>query len=378
MKRYVLTGLIVFLAAAIQQSRPAVAADQAPSDIIRHSDVDMVSWYPAGQHTVDPNDFRKWDATLVTWGLDSIFAQTKNVPEPLTDLVKAAHDGGVRAYLANLDMCSAQPWNLAKDAKLREAIARTTSGATATKRGNTPMWVPKKSSCRCTGSCGATSVCSTATTRLNRSAWSTGPEATRLGGDGRIRSARPVRTWSMPTIRSVSSSLAELAGVADSPSRISSRFERVVIPEGVAVGGKQAAVLESWKREGRAVPWTDPASALRGIEPLVRVAEGKHVWVFPRKNRKDPATPVACHLFNPSYDGDRDSMIEQTNVVISLRSDLSNRRVRKAVFSTPYEEPQELPVDSAGGRIQVTIPKLILWGILSSVDDPETPNAAVG
>ena len=58
-------------------------------------------------------------------------------------------------------------------------------------------------------------------------------------------------------------------------------------------------------------------------------------------------------------------MIEQTNVVISLRSDFSNRRVRKVVYSTPYEEPQELPVSSAEGRIQVTIPKLILWGILS-------------
>lgn len=137
MKRCLLTGLIVFLAAAIPQARPAAAADQAASDIIRHSDIDMVSWYPAGQHTVNPSDFRKWGATLVTWGLDSIFANTKNVPEPLSELVKAAHDGGVRAYLANLDMCSAQPWNLAKDAKLREAIARDVDG-----KGLVVPWFP--------------------------------------------------------------------------------------------------------------------------------------------------------------------------------------------------------------------------------------------
>jgi len=102
---------------------PSRAADQAPRDIIRHSDIDMLSWYPPGQHTVNPDDFRKWDATLVTWGLDTIFTRTENVPQPLDVLVKAAHDGGVRCYLANLDMCSAQPWNLARDARLREAVA---------------------------------------------------------------------------------------------------------------------------------------------------------------------------------------------------------------------------------------------------------------
>ena len=137
MKRCVLTGLTVFLAAAMPQARPVAAADQAASDIIRHSDIDMVSWYPPGQHTVNPNDFRKWGVTLVTWGLDSIFAKTKNVPEPLSELVQAAHDGGVRAYLANLDMCSAQPWNLAKNAKLREAIARDVDG-----KGLVVPWFP--------------------------------------------------------------------------------------------------------------------------------------------------------------------------------------------------------------------------------------------
>ena len=90
---------------------PSQAADRAGNDIIRHSDIDMLSWYPPGQHTVNPEDFRKWNATLVTWGLDTIFTRTENVPQSLSVLVKAAYDGGVRSYLANLDMCSAQPWN---------------------------------------------------------------------------------------------------------------------------------------------------------------------------------------------------------------------------------------------------------------------------
>ena len=66
---------------------PLYAADQTTSDVIRHSDIDMLSWYPPGQHTVNPDDFRKWGATLVTWGLDSIFTRTENVPQPLSELV---------------------------------------------------------------------------------------------------------------------------------------------------------------------------------------------------------------------------------------------------------------------------------------------------
>ena len=39
-------------------------------------------------------------------GMTFVDPGTANVPESLTEVVKAAHDGGVRLYLANLDMCS--------------------------------------------------------------------------------------------------------------------------------------------------------------------------------------------------------------------------------------------------------------------------------
>jgi hypothetical protein len=139
----------------------------------------------------------------------------------------------------------------------------------------------------------------------------------------------------------------------------------VVIPEGTVLRGEEKKVIESLKREGRAIQWAGPESALRGIEPLVRIAEGKRLWVLPRKNEKDPEAPVVCHLFNPCYDAEHDSMIEQTDVVISLRSDLPNRRVKKAVFYTPSEGPRESKVRYVGSRIEATIPKLALWGILS-------------
>lgn len=128
MKSQALTRAAVLLAFMSQQVGVVTAGDDKPSDIIRHSDSDMVSWYPPGQHTLDPKDFRKWGATLVTWGLDTVFTGTENVPQPLSEVVKAARDGGVRAYLANLDMCSAQPWNLAKTPELCEAIARDVDG----------------------------------------------------------------------------------------------------------------------------------------------------------------------------------------------------------------------------------------------------------
>jgi hypothetical protein len=607
---------------------PSHAANQTQSGIIRHSDIDMLSWYPPGQHTVNPDDFRKWGATLVTWGLDSIFTRTQNVPQPLSELVKAAYDGGVRSYLANLDMCSAQPWNLARDAKLREAIARDFEGdglvvpwfpvvvdGVPAYAGciNNPVYqenvrqrVREGSAAGCKGlhvDCanglmgilGRHGGCyckycmagfkkflvrkysrqQLSTMGIDRiDTWDFAAEVRRVAGTkqrllemlkggridkhiplfrdyrqflaqstrnwleelarlakqlggpgagysingGRVESwlslssfadfftcevrhnpedrripsrviglyraaeslgkvlsvtAGTVRDWPYPAQGGMDNLVAmwvafayanghlfivpnniwcyseekgehayrgpeevflplyrfvrhnerlldgydpiEQLGVLYRPGgpievvggdgaprrrwvdpfsetcgelveahypfgvvfpggsgrnrrfsgRDLERFERVVIPEGVVLYGEEKDVLESWKREGRAVPWAGPKSALGGIEPLVRIAEGKRVWVFPRTNKKDPETPVVCHLFNPCYDAEHDSMIEQTNIVISLRSDLTKRRVRKAVLYTPYEEPREFPVRSVKGRIEVTLPKLTLWGILS-------------
>ena len=603
---------------------PLYAADQTTSDVIRHSDIDMLSWYPPGQHTVNPDDFRKWGATLVTWGLDSIFTRTENVPQPLSELVKAAYDGGVRAYLANLDMCSAQPWNLARDPKLREAIARDFDG-----NGLVVPWfpavvdgVPAYAGCinhpvyrenvrqrvrdgAAAGCKGLHVDCANGLTGIlgrhggcycthcmegfkkylvgkysrqqlsdmgidNIKTWDFAAQVKRaagtkqlllkltkgkrrideqvplfrhyqnflaqstvswveelgklvkqLGGPnvgfsvngGRVErwlalssftdfftcevrhdpeqrripsrvvglyraaesldtmlsvTAGTVNDWHQPAKGGMDYLVAmwvafayanghlfivpnnvwcyseekgehayrgpeevllplyrfirrnerlldgydpiEQIGVVYRPSgpvevagkrrwvdpfsetcgelveahyscgvlfpgrssrghglseQALKRFDRVVIPEGVVLRGKEKAILDSWKRQGRAVPWADPESALHGIEPLVRIAEGKRVWIFPRKNKKNPAAPIVCHLFNPCYDVKHDTMIEQTNIVISLRSDLANHHVRKVIFYTPYEEPRELPVRSVQGRIEVTLPELTLWGILS-------------
>ena len=607
---------------------PSQASDQVEKDIIRHSDIDMLSWYPPGQHTLNPDDFRKWGATLVTWGLDSIFTRTKNCPQPLNELVKAAYDGGVRSYLANLDMCSAQPWNLAKDTELQEAIARDFDG-----NGLVVPWfpavvdgVPAYAGCinnpvyrenvrqrvkdgDAAGCKGLHVDCANGLTgilgrhggcycdhcmegfkkylvgKYSRQQLSTmgiadienwnfakevkhvagtkqqlltmvkgggridqqiplfrdyrqflaqssmswleelGELAKQLGGPntgysingGRIDrwlalssfadfftcevrhypenkriatrvigmyraaesmgttlsvTAGTVRDWLYPAKGGMDNLVAmwvafayanghlfivpnnvwcyseergehsyrgpeeiflplyrfirnnerlldaydpiEQIGVIYRPGgsvEVSSdgrgtrrkwvdpfsetcgelveahypfgvvfpgrtgrndgaseqyleQFERVVIPEGTVLRGGEKKVLESLKITGRAVQWTDPESALRGIEPLVRIAEGKRIWIFPRRNKKDLTAPIVCHLFNPCYDAKNDTMIEQTNIVISLRSDLMNRRIKKVVLFTPYEESQELSVRSVEGRIEVTLPKLTLWGIL--------------
>ena len=610
--------------------RNAEVVDQTKSDIIRHSDIDMVSWYPPGEHTVNPDDFRKWGATLVTWGLDPIFTRTAKCPQSLGELVKAAHDGGVRRYLANLDMCSAQPWNLARDAELREAIARDFNG-----NGLVVPWfpavvdgVPAYFGClnnpvyqenlrqrvreayaagckglhvdwtdvmgwilRNRGGC----YCSFCMAGFKKyllkehsrrqlsemgiddiEAWDFAAEVRRVAGTkqqlpGMIKSgcmeeqiplfrdyqafvaqsdlnwleelrklnkqlggpdagysinggrvdrwlatssladfftteirhnpeqkrvpsrvvgmyriaeslgkmlsvtAGTVKDWSYPAKGGMDTLVAmwvsfayanghlfivpnniwayskekgehayrgpekvfvplykfvrrneqlldgydpiEQFGVVysppDNPVKIQDvsdgvpkrqlvdrfseicgelveahlpfgvvfpaasggtrglseqtlgRFERIIIPEGVVLNGREKAILETWKSEGRAVTWTGPESALQGVKPMVSIAEGKRVWVFPRQRKNDPEAPVVFHLFNPSYEAEHDAMIEQTDFVLSLRSDLPNHRVRRAVLYTPDDEPREVPVGAAGGRIEITIPKLTIWGILS-------------
>ena len=624
MIRWIFTPVTLFLTIATFQSRMVVAAD----GIIRHSDIDMVSWYPPGQHTLDPEVFRKWGVTLVTWGLDSIFAETANVPQPLSEVVKAAHDGGVRDYLANLDMCSAQPWNLARDAKLREAIGRDFNG-----EGLVVPWfpavvdgVPAYAGCinhpvyrenvrqrvragHDAGCKGLHVDCANALTGIlgrhggcyceycmegfrkylrekysarelseagvdDIDTWDFAAEVRRVAGtkerllemlrrgqiDSRIplfrdyrrflmqasvawlkelaRLARelggpdagvsinggqvdrwlalhsvadfftcevrhnpetkdiPVRVigqyraaesldrmlsvtagtvtdWHYPakggmdrlvamwvafayanghlfivpnnvwcysdergehayeapeevifplyqfirrnerlldgynpvarigvvyrpggsierktrsggTTRQWVDPFSEICGeLAEAncpfrvlfPGRIAKgrgqiepgreRLERVVISEGVRLSAEEKKIVENWKRDGRAVSWTEPEAALRGVQPLICVDPDSRIWVFPRKNEDNTAAPVVCHLFNPNYDANRDMMIEQTDIVIDIRSDLAGRSPRKALLYTPYEPPREVPMRPAGDRFEIKIPKLTLWGILS-------------
>ena len=58
-------------------------------------------------------------------------------------------------------------------------------------------------------------------------------------------------------------------------------------------------------------------------------------------------------------------MIEQAKIVISLRSDPANGHIGEVVLVTPNEEPRELSIRSGKGRIEVTLPRLTLWGIMS-------------
>jgi hypothetical protein len=117
------------------------------------------------------------------------------------------------------------------------------------------------------------------------------------------------------------------------------QLERVLIPEGVVLNAQEKRIIEDWKRDGRAVSWTEPEAALRGVQPLLRVDRQSRIWVFPRRNEDNTAAPVVCHLFNPNYDANRDRMIEQTDILIDIRSDLPGRSPRKALLYTPYEPP---------------------------------------
>lgn len=58
-------------------------------------------------------------------------------------------------------------------------------------------------------------------------------------------------------------------------------------------------------------------------------------------------------------------MIGQTDITVSLRSEFIGRKVHQAILYTPEEDSQMLPVNTADGRVQVAIPKLTFWGILS-------------
>ncbi len=612
----------------------AARAGEPNSAVIRHSDIDMLSWYPPGQHTLNPEDFRKWGATLVSWGLDVIFTHTKNVPQPLSELVHAAYEGGVRAYLANLDMCSAQPWNLAKDPALRQAVARDFNGNglvvpwfPATVDGvpaywgclNSPVYrenvrqrvrdgfaagckglhvdcangmngiLSRHGGCYCRHCMSgfkkylarkysrqqlaalgiadldswdfAAEVKRVAGTperltelvrtrqvdqqlpvfrdyraflgestfewlkelgRLTKelggpnaaysinagqvsswlALWSVAdfftcevrhhPEKGRIPAEviGKYRAAESlgkilsvtagtVRDWHYPArggmdrlvsmwvafayanghlfivpnnvwcfspdkgehaykgpesvllplyrfVRANSRLLdgyqpVEQIGVVYRPGgpaevvgpdgrrrrkwtdpysetcaelmeanypfgvlfpkggawqrslseQRPERFERIVVLPGTSLSRTDQATLDQWKRSGRAVLWTDVRSAVGSIRPLVSVANGKRLWLLPRRKNDDPSAPLVVHVFNPNYDPPHDRLLTQTNVVVRVQTRLLNGRLQRATWLAPGEQPQLVSFRVSDNAVELTVPQVTLWGILSLECRPE-------
>ncbi len=144
-----------------------------------------------------------------------------------------------------------------------------------------------------------------------------------------------------------------------------SRFELVVVPEPAMLEGAQAELVESWRRKGKAVTWTNTADVLARVRPLVAIEDAPKVWALPRRILARPRAPVVVHLLNQDYDDKADAMRARSGFRVHVRGALLPEGARrKATLFAPGAEPKLLDAAAEADGLAVTVPTLDLWAIL--------------
>lgn len=135
------------------------------------------------------------------------------------------------------------------------------------------------------------------------------------------------------------------------------QFQVVIVPEKLDIEGQQLV----WPNDEK----------LAELVPAPVIVEGSQdVMAVVRAMPNDDSAPVAVHLLNRSYDGEKDAMIPQKNFVLRLRRDLlPGRQFTQAILRTPRADaiPVELTTDQT--HLSIKIPALSLWGVLELITD---------
>lgn len=147
------------------------------------------------------------------------------------------------------------------------------------------------------------------------------------------------------------------------------RFEVMLIPEPIRLIDGQQAIVERWKAEGKAIaiaPGDDVRAKIGDRVKSFAALEGaSDVWLFPRVAPGAGKAPVVCHLVTSKYDAKANQTTAQTNVRVRLSAALWGRSpARRVTYHAINRAPRELPFESVGSAIRVTVPEVNLWGIL--------------
>lgn len=142
-------------------------------------------------------------------------------------------------------------------------------------------------------------------------------------------------------------------------------YELVIVNEPVAVVGKQKTLLDSWAKNGKVFRWQQGLPALRSrLETLIKVEPGD-VWALPRAIPGRADTPLVCHVLNRAYDARAERLVLRENVRMGIHKKIfGGRGHQKCEFLVEQKSPVELSVRETGEFVEVTIPRLELWGIL--------------
>lgn len=127
----------------------------------------------------------------------------------------------------------------------------------------------------------------------------------------------------------------------------------------------QKKLLEKVKADGRLLIGQDDAGLAKLLPAPVVVEGSDQIAVVPRTNPKETSAPAVVHLLNRRYDGQKDAMVPQENLVLRIRRDLfPGRSFSLAVLHCPKEAMQTLDISGDKEHFTIKIPKLSYWGIL--------------
>jgi len=159
------------------------------------------------------------------------------------------------------------------------------------------------------------------------------------------------------------------------------KYKALVVCEPTKLEGDQKKAVDDFAAAGKVILWDDKKpgldeAKLRTLLPKQIAIEGaENVLAVPREIPGRPDAPAIVHLLNRNYDEPSDSMKKLTNFTVRLDKALfGGRTFSKATLYQPpatldkanpgASEPVSLEVKPVDNGVEITVPELLLWGIV--------------
>jgi hypothetical protein len=139
------------------------------------------------------------------------------------------------------------------------------------------------------------------------------------------------------------------------------RYPLLIVNDPLALEGSRRRLIDEWEKKGRIIHWSGAQSVLSRIQRLTE--SDPDVWVLPRTRKN---SPLVCHVLNRHLDAASERMVPKRNLAMRLNRKLFvGREFRKCSMYVEKQSPVTLPVRASGAMIEVTVPELELWAVLT-------------
>jgi len=143
------------------------------------------------------------------------------------------------------------------------------------------------------------------------------------------------------------------------------RRKAVIVAERLVMDKTQRELLAAIDRAGRLVRWPDDKRLEQLVPAPVRLEGVGDMLVVPRELPGNTKSSLVVHLLNRRYDGQKDAMTLQTNLMLRPRHDfVGGRKFARAMLHAPQTPSIPLRITFDGQDPRIEVPRLDLWAIL--------------